>query len=170
MVYEALLVTVSFNRVYVPSLPSSSMIVWHHFILYVYTYLYKHTHTPFRFQMGLELKPQNQGNASSASANRRRQVPRKGSKTKNAAVQLGIATEYHSKLAPDVVRSSFILAEPKMQSLQKFVRIAGQEHWDFWAFLGIRIEWRMESSWDPQLLHAAAMRSKGAFVVGLVGP
>lgn len=66
-------------------------------------------------------------NASSASANRRRQVPRKGSKTKNAAVQLGIATEYHSKLAPDVVRSSFILAEPKMQSLQKFVRIAGQE-------------------------------------------
>lgn len=66
-------------------------------------------------------------NASSASAQRRRQVARKGSKTKNAAVQLGIATESHSKLAPDVVRSSFILAEPKMQSLQKFVRIAGQE-------------------------------------------
>eukprot|EP00438_Fugacium_kawagutii_P008607 Skav234203 [mRNA] locus=scaffold2795:61273:65034:- [translate_table: standard] len=60
-------------------------------------------------------------NASSASKGRKR----KGSKTKSSQ-PCAVAT-YHTKLAPNAVRSSFIFAEPKMHSLERFVRTAGQE-------------------------------------------
>lgn len=72
------------------------------------------------------------GNASSASQNKKRQQ-RKGSKTKNMTASLGIGTGtpgYEMKLAPAAVRSSFLFAEPKMRTLQKFVHMAGQERVD----------------------------------------
>ena len=72
------------------------------------------------------------GNASSASQNKKRQQ-RKGSKTKSMTASLGIGADtpgYEMKLAPAAVRSSFLFAEPKMRTLQKFVHMAGQERVD----------------------------------------
>lgn len=48
-----------------------------------------------------------------------------------ASLGIGTGTPgYEMKLAPAAVRSSFLFAEPKMRTLQKFVHMAGQERGD----------------------------------------